>query len=835
MMTGLYAPTEGTAVISGYDIRTDMHAIQQRQGVCMQHDILYPNLSVREHMELYASIKGMSGPDRDKEITEMIEKIGLGESGDNKINAMAGTLSGGQMRKLSVGIALLNNPSIVYLDEPSSGMDVASQRHIWDLILSSKQGRVIVLTSHFMEEVEALGDTIAIMAGGKLMCCGSSLFLKDKYGVGYTLTISKIADNVVAHDKSHLHPGTSTNSGSRIAAFMATHYPFAELVTDAGGEISFRMPFSEASQFPEMFEYFDAHMEELGMNAYGVSVTTMTEVFLKVISTESREMKHLAEGEVAVETNDTEEDDQYGDVERAEVGGFELFRKHFSALFMKRVHYAKRDRKTWFWSVLYPAIILIASLLSQKLAIKNGFPERVMSPTIYDAPNDFPYADVSADPAIGNVYSFLDSSLGITPQRLDSTVFPAAVTPTDMQQYLLDTSYTRPLKNVRTGALVINSVQNFPATSAPLDDTQVPTVDVGLYFNYTAQEALPVYMNLMSNVLLRAGSSDKTKSITVVNAPFDRTEKQKAFITASLSFSISIAFCFVSATYVGFLVKERADKAKHLQFVSGVSPAAYWLATYAWDVLNFTIPFALLFILLAIFDIEVLTKDAVGPAILIAWIFAFAGAPFVYCLSFLFESASTAQNTTLLLNFLFSVVLLILTVVMNIIASTREISKSLRFLYRFFPAYCFGDSIAFLTLRDSLFPKKSYWDVDIVGYNILFLFLDAAIYLTLLILLERWSSSNTLEWLKGGCGSSTIVAVDSDEYPADEEEDVRAERMRIQRGECDDPARFPIVLKGLRKVYPSRLGAPPHVAVDNVYFSVKKGECLGFLGANGKS
>jgi ATP-binding cassette subfamily A (ABC1) protein 3 len=100
-------------------------------------------------------------------------------------------LSGGQKRRLSVGIAFIGNSKFIVLDEPTSGMDTSARRHIWEMLKNYKNDRIILLTTHFMDEADNLGDRIAIMSHGQLKCCGSSVFLKNKFGVGYNLTISK--------------------------------------------------------------------------------------------------------------------------------------------------------------------------------------------------------------------------------------------------------------------------------------------------------------------------------------------------------------------------------------------------------------------------------------------------------------------------------------------------------------------------------------------------------------------------------------------------------------------------------------------------------------------
>jgi ATP-binding cassette, subfamily A (ABC1), member 3 len=106
-------------------------------------------------------------------------------------NVIAKNLSEGSKRKLSVAIALIGGSKLVLLDEPTSGMDLSSRRTLWNMLKNYKQGRIIILTTHYMDEADILGDRIGIMAEGRLICLGSSLFLKNRFGVGYNLTIVK--------------------------------------------------------------------------------------------------------------------------------------------------------------------------------------------------------------------------------------------------------------------------------------------------------------------------------------------------------------------------------------------------------------------------------------------------------------------------------------------------------------------------------------------------------------------------------------------------------------------------------------------------------------------
>nr|CAI5846703.1 unnamed protein product [Callosobruchus analis] len=187
MLTGMITPTSGTAIINGYDIRRDMYSVRKSMGICPQHDVIFEDLTVAEHLSFYSRLKGLSKKQAAAEIDKYIEMMEL----TDKRDAKASTLSGGMKRKLSVCVALCGNSKVVMLDEPTSGMDPSARRALWDLLLKQKKGRTILLTTHFMDEADVLGDRIAIMAEGELKCCGSSFFLKKKYGAGYIMTIAK--------------------------------------------------------------------------------------------------------------------------------------------------------------------------------------------------------------------------------------------------------------------------------------------------------------------------------------------------------------------------------------------------------------------------------------------------------------------------------------------------------------------------------------------------------------------------------------------------------------------------------------------------------------------
>ena len=145
-------------------------------------------------------------------------------------------------------MAFVGGSKLIFLDEPTSGMDTTARRFVWDMMKDYKSDRIIILTTHFMDEADFLGDRIAIMSDGKLICCGSTIFLKNKYGVGYNLTFSKLNTNV---------------SSMPIINVVTKHIQSAQITTDVSTEVSFQLPMEEVSKFPKMFEEIDANKDRL--------------------------------------------------------------------------------------------------------------------------------------------------------------------------------------------------------------------------------------------------------------------------------------------------------------------------------------------------------------------------------------------------------------------------------------------------------------------------------------------------------------------------------------------------------------------------------------------
>ena len=178
MLTGLTCPTEGEAWVGGYNIGKDAEQIKQRIGVSPQETAVAPNLTVAENLELLCGIHGFSKEKTKGKIEELSRQFAL----ETVLKRKAGKLSGGWQRRVSIAMALTGEPEILFLDEPTLGLDVLARHALWETIRGLKGDVTVILTTHYMEEAEALSDRIGIMKDGQLLAVGTAEDLKTRAG-----------------------------------------------------------------------------------------------------------------------------------------------------------------------------------------------------------------------------------------------------------------------------------------------------------------------------------------------------------------------------------------------------------------------------------------------------------------------------------------------------------------------------------------------------------------------------------------------------------------------------------------------------------------------------
>ena len=178
MLSSLTQPTSGTARVGGHDLINDSEKIKKIIAISPQETAVAPGLSVKENLELIAGLFGFTREQRDEKIRELSDTFGL----SSVLGKRAGKLSGGWQRRLSIAMALISEPKILFLDEPTLGLDVIARSELWEVIRSLKGKATVILTTHYMEEAEALSDRIGIMKDGKLLTVGTAREIMDMTG-----------------------------------------------------------------------------------------------------------------------------------------------------------------------------------------------------------------------------------------------------------------------------------------------------------------------------------------------------------------------------------------------------------------------------------------------------------------------------------------------------------------------------------------------------------------------------------------------------------------------------------------------------------------------------
>jgi ABC-2 type transport system ATP-binding protein len=178
-LTGLIEPTKGVSMVEGFDAWKERSEARKVLGACPQETALYPYLTANENVTLFAELCSVPKNELSRRVDYVLEKVGLSENAERRV----AKFSGGMKRRVSIAMALVHDPKIVFLDEPTVGMDPQSRRSVWDFIVELKDaGKTLLLTTHYMEEAEELCDRVGVVDQGKLIELGSPADLKSKYG-----------------------------------------------------------------------------------------------------------------------------------------------------------------------------------------------------------------------------------------------------------------------------------------------------------------------------------------------------------------------------------------------------------------------------------------------------------------------------------------------------------------------------------------------------------------------------------------------------------------------------------------------------------------------------
>lgn len=857
ILTGLTAPTSGTALIFGYDVRdsNDMWAIRGMTGVCPQHDILFDLLTPREHLEFFAAVRGIPRSMIRHEVKKTLKDIDLVEKADT----FARYLSGGQKRKLSVGIAIIGDPKIIILDEPTAGVDPYSRRQLWSLLQSRRHGKVILLTTHFMDEADILADRKAVISKGKLRCCGSSLFLKNKFGIGYHLTL-------VLEGNAREHA---------ISRIVTSHVNKAEKARRHGRELSFILPHNSVENFAPLFSAIEHEIKtrssRLGISSYGVSMTTLEEVFLHLEKDEETEctMDNLskkmvrnralsrslslqskstsyqslqnegitAQGDSQAKANDLPDgihNDRNPPVLGLGLDSIKIrpnFPQTLYAMLRIRVLRLFRNLQLLYFTIIMPLALVVIGLYLNSIRTLD---DKIESLKL----NSHTYNETE-------IVYLNNTDCDIT-KLIDSIAQDAK----HIEEY--DGSFAN-LMNIAPHIAAFN-----------ITDYSLPQLNLTVTYNDTMQHSLPILINILSNAYYRLISGkNEVMPIEVHTHPFQQTSQPQQFNVGAASCAISLGMVFIllPITLAVDMVYDREIKAKNQLRVNGLSFSMYFLSYFI--VLLGLMIFICLCILgiIFLFDVPSLREiPAISTLGILIILYCPSSILFSTCLSYIFDKVDSAQSILPniatffgLLPFSFVMILDMQGIGGSASFALHVVFSLLNSMYVPYAAVYYVDRVHLMCSINAAchyLSMSDYLTMEIIllAFGAL---LQCPIWFFVLLLVDINKSGGNVSdmlkhyFLRAGDSIREEIMENSD-IGEHEDTDVKSERQKVfnfvvSPAVSQEP---PLVLvQNLRKEYrhkesgssccPKREENERIIAVRNLSLAVEPGEVLGLLGHNG--
>uniref|UniRef100_A0A6P4EVB2 ATP-binding cassette sub-family A member 3 n=1 Tax=Drosophila rhopaloa TaxID=1041015 RepID=A0A6P4EVB2_DRORH len=813
MITGIIKPTNGTAIVNGYDIRTELEKARQSLGICPQVNILFNNMSVRDHIKFFSKLKGIRGVKAvENEVNKYVTMLEL----QDKSFVAAEKLSGGMKRKLALCCALCGNARVVLCDEPSSGIDAAGRRSLWDLLQSERDGRTILLTTHYMDEADVLGDRIAIIANGLLQCQGTSFYLKKKFGTGYQLICMMM-------------------SGCNVAAvtqLINKHVPHLKLERELGTELTYRLPNDYSKNFAALLMDLDENCANLKLEGYGLSGATLEDVFIEV----NCEKRVQGGEDVPQADKSTAFGDLIFDQKTKEKGTFNRLSMYWQALFLKKFYITIG----YYWLMV----------------IQICLPIIIMTLTVLNSRGGRIYFELPAMPISIFQYKYVYVILD------DNATDQASPIGETYERHL--ERYGDRARLIKTGEMSFEDyiLSRGMSENHRIDFDYLAGITIGrdnitVWLNNKPLHTAPLTLNLLHNALAMKYLG-KEASTYVTNDPLPYSDDTRSLrlnkaqrLGAEIAINLSLCMAFITSFYAIPVIKERETRAKLLQFLSGVDVVAYWTSQLIWDYLIFIISaLTSIFTIAAYQEYGYSTPLNLSRYFYILLIFGFPAITLSYALSGFFSNAATGFTRIAIFNTFAGTGMFMLVVALDFEAfQLKHVAAELAWYFRIFPHFslasaalhihigynirkgCSLPSITKLSEEERCrtvaicckIPEYFGWKSPGVLPEILYLVTVGLILLLLPILIDAkifgWIGEALVKLCsrrKRSRGGSSL-----------ENEDVVAERLIVREMINSERKDIPLLVNNITKHYKDKL------AVRGVSFHVSHAECFGLLGVNG--
>ncbi|NWX76157.1 ABCAA protein, partial [Alca torda] len=807
VLSGLTLPSEGSATIYNYKLSEvgEREKIREMIGICPQFNVQFEVLTVKENLKTFAEIKGIKSKEVEREVQNILELLDI--SGVQDIQAEK--LSGGQKRKLSVGIAMLGNPQLLFLDEPTAGLDPLSRHQVWSVLKEHRAGRVILFSTQFMDEADILADRKAFILHGRLKCVGSSLFLKKKWGIGYHLRI---------------HVSESCDFKD-VTAVVKRYIPNVIFSGHSQYELRYKLPLENVNKFPDLFSGLDSCSDQ-GIINYGVSMTTLEDVFLRLEEegTADQEDEHVLGEEWAEAGPRCPDETEPGslllsDTGKAAVGGLALWRQQVSAMAWVHLLKLKSSVKSLRSILLLYVVFLLPLVLQLSLnAAWQSVSLWELSSARYFSPLGKRARSETTSLLVHNTTGAGIEDFIRTLESQDLTV-----------EITSEENITEELKH--NGAIKVVFI---------LSSCSLKSYRFTVLCHMEAVNCFPVLVNVISNALLRALNS--SVHIRIWNHPFFSIGNPRFwddFVSFYLIYMLLLFPGFPPHFAMGYMQDYKVRARAQLR-ISGLFPSAYWCGQALVDIplcwlllfSMFGLPFAMS---------SKISSSIDSPFLLIVGTFGYGISIilFIYLISFVFRKGWNCDFWSFIL-IVVCFVSFIISRVMDFLTNIRITLYVVSLLIPVYPLmgvviHCYQQ----IFMEDmEVFEVTTKNDVLIAVFAP---YIHSVGFIFLLRYLE-------IKYGRAVLRKDPIFRIcprreSSHQHPEEleeEDEDVKAERTAV-RNAIAAPAHKEkpvIIVSNLCKEYKIKQAGSvfkkkKKMATKNVSFCVKKGEVLGLLGPNG--
>ncbi|KAL6594717.1 hypothetical protein U3516DRAFT_608426 [Neocallimastix sp. 'constans'] len=667
IMTGILSASHGEVYYDDVPITGNETEICQQFGYCPQFDTFNNSLTLAEHVRLFAGIKNVK-----VNIDEILRDIDLLD----KKNNYPKQLSGGQRRKLCITLALLGSPKYVFLDEPTTGLDPYSRKNIWELLSQKKKGRVMFVTTHYMDEADLLADRKMIISNGNISCLGTSLFLKNRFNMNYSLDIhckdsrdTSLADDLIEYfcpGSSHSKTISKTNINGHLEQnrYNSNTHISAEYIT------TYLLPMKFSKSFKEIFEHLNKMIKSTRNSVANFSLTapTLEELFIK-LEKNSGNTQNIG----GMNNNHSMAIDMNNDSERllsnlepifgkAQLPKFSAVRQIWSIVKL-RIKIFLRNKTFALLYTLLPLCFIMVCIYYENKEIQSvneprTFQPLEIKPSLYESGQ-----------------WFKDSSS--TGQAMDIINQAENASKLKFNPVNYENELTIASKKLTHDAFYIGGIKGTTDAQQNLQFT--------IYNNDTFNFATQMALNLLSNGILKQNNINEQISITL--QPFDNAEEAKfsenddnkviniageqlkMYMEQMLIVAIAITTSISVSIYGPFTVKEREDGITHQLFLNGTKRINYWIGVLISDGICLIVPLLLIGVVGIFSNLDIYQPRVITYTATVTFICGISSLLHQYVVCYFFKKYEKVSSLFIIINPVLSLCMGVYALIISIISS----------------------------------------------------------------------------------------------------------------------------------------------------------------------